>query len=69
MGRVCIIVLNWNGWRDTLACVASLLRLEYSDCSVLVVDNGSTDGSVGRIRAAMPAVEILETGANRGLVG
>lgn len=69
MERVCIIVLNWNGWRDTLACVASLLRLEYSDCNVLVVDNGSTDGSVGEIRAAMPTLEILETGANLGFGG
>lgn len=69
MERVCIVVLNWNGWRDTLACVASLQRLEYSDCSVLIVDNGSTDGSVKEISTTLPELEILETGSNLGFGG
>jgi len=69
MGHVCIIVLNWNGWRDTLACVASLQRQEYPDCNVLLVDNGSTDGSVGEIRKRLPELEILETGSNLGFGG
>lgn len=69
MERVCIIVLNWNGWRDTLACVASLQRLNYTDCTLLVVDNGSTDGSVAELRTAVPALEILETGSNLGFGG
>jgi len=69
MERVCIVVLNWNGWRDALACVASLQRLEYTDCSVLVVDNGSTDGSVGELRRALPELAILETGSNLGFGG
>ncbi len=69
MKRVCVIVLNWNGWRDTLACIASLQQLDYSDVTILVVDNGSTDGSVVHIREAFPSVEILETGANLGFGG
>jgi len=69
MERVCIVVLNWNGWRDTLACVASLQRLEYTNCDVLVVDNGSTDGSVEEIRKTLPELEILETGCNLGFGG
>jgi hypothetical protein len=64
-----IVVLNWNGAEDTVRCLASLRRLTYPDYQVLVVDNGSTDDSVARIRQAFPEVEILETGANLGYSG
>lgn len=61
-----MVVLNWNGWRDTLDCLASLEKSTYGDHEVVVVDNGSTDDSVARIREAYPEVVLLETGANRG---
>lgn len=48
--RVAIIVLNWNGWRDTVECLESLFRIDYSDFCVIVLDNGSTDGSLERIQ-------------------
>jgi GT2 family glycosyltransferase len=47
---VCVVVVNWNGWEDTLECLESLLRLDHPDCSIVVCDNGSTDDSVQRIR-------------------
>ncbi len=46
-----IIVLNWNGWQDTIECLESLQRLTHSAYQIIVVDNGSTDGSVDKIRA------------------
>lgn len=49
--RVYVVVLNWNGWGDTLRCLESVLRLDYPDFRVLVCDNASGDGSVGCIRA------------------
>ncbi|MBJ6751447.1 glycosyltransferase family 2 protein [Geomonas anaerohicana] len=49
MSRVSIIVVNWNGWRDTLECLESLLRLDYPDFAVVVCDNGSSDDSLQRI--------------------
>jgi GT2 family glycosyltransferase len=48
--RVCICILNWNGWRDTVECLESVLRLDYPEYQVVLVDNGSTDGSLDRIR-------------------
>lgn len=48
---VYIIVLNWNGWRDTIECLESLQRLTYPNYQVVVVDNGSTDDSVQQIKA------------------
>lgn len=49
--KVAIIVLNWNGWRDTIECLESLQRLTYPNYQIIVVDNGSTDDSVERIKA------------------
>jgi GT2 family glycosyltransferase len=49
--RVAIIVLNWNGWRDTIECLESLRHITYPNYQVIVVDNGSTDGSVEKIKA------------------
>ena len=63
---VVAIVLNWNSGPDCLACLAALARSDYAPLRVLVVDNGSTDGSVDSIRAAMPEIDVLELGANCG---
>jgi len=49
--KVAIIVLNWNGWRDTIECLESLQRLTYPNYQIIVVDNGSTDDSVEKIKA------------------
>ena len=69
MKRVDVVVLNWNGWQDTLTCLASLARLDYPDFRLLVVDNGSSDGSVEKISQAMPGVALLQTGVNLGFGG
>src|SRR6266446_4750067 len=50
MKPVAIIVLNWNGWRDTAQCLVTLRRLSYGNFRVIVVDNGSTDDSVQQIQ-------------------
>jgi GT2 family glycosyltransferase len=67
--RVWGIVINWNGWSDTAACLASLRCLQYENFDVVVVDNGSTDDSVSRIREAFPGIELIETGKNLGFAG
>lgn len=66
---VAIIVLNWNGGDDTLACLASLAQIDYPAVTIIVVDNGSRDESVAAIRAYHPTVHLIETGANLGYAG
>jgi len=66
---VVIIVLNWNKPADTLTCLRSLAQVTYPHRQVIVVDNGSTDDSVARIRATYPDVTLIETGANLGYAG
>jgi len=48
--RVAVIILNWNGWRDTIECLESLYEVSYEPMFITVVDNGSTDGSIQRLR-------------------
>lgn len=47
--RVALVVLNWNGWRDTVSCLASLRDVRSPGSQLIVVDNGSTDDSVPRL--------------------
>lgn len=64
-----ILLLNWNGKKDTLECLSSLSRVVFSCFQPVVVDNGSTDGSIEAIRRAFPDVPILEAGSNLGFAG
>ena len=57
---VCVVV-NWNGWPDTLACLRTLTRQTWQPLQVIVVDNGSTDGSVSQIRSFMAGEEDAST--------
>ncbi len=66
---VFVIVLNWNGWRDTVECLSALQHLDRARYRVLVVDNGSSDDSEQRIRQAYPDVALIQTGANLGYAG
>jgi len=49
--KVAIIILNWNSWKDTIECLESVFRNIYPNYEVIVVDNGSTDGSIEKIKA------------------
>jgi len=51
MKRVYILILNWNGWGDTIECLESVFRLDYPDFRVIVCDNASSNGSVEKIQA------------------
>lgn len=64
--KIAVIVLNWNGAEDTLACLASLSKVHRPFFTTLVVDNGSSDGSVELVRSAFPSVEVLELPDNLG---
>ena len=72
MKRLAIVVLNWNGAEDTLALLRTLDRCRRPEgwsASVMVVDNGSGDGSAARIAAEFPRVELLALPANLRFAG
>lgn len=66
---VYIIILNWKGWQDTRECLDSCLKVSYPNYRILVVDNGSTDGSDALIEKTFPAVELIRAGNNFGFTG
>lgn len=49
MPEVCAIILNWNGWQDTIECLNSLLLLNTPIKTIIVIDNGSLDNSSKKI--------------------
>jgi GT2 family glycosyltransferase len=61
------VVVNFNGADRILRCLRALERQERRPDPIVVVDNGSSDGSPERIREAFPGVELLDLGHNRGL--
>ena len=84
MINVMIIILNWNRWEDTLGCLASLHEQNVLTTTLIpsgvyegqelqtqaiVVDNGSTDESIEKIRTAYPTIEILALTRNFGFGG
>ena len=66
---VTVIVLNWNGKDLTIECLESLKQVNYSNFNILVVDNGSTDGSVELLKEKFPEVSILVLEKNLGYAG
>lgn len=63
---VSVILVNFNGAKFLRECLSSVFRQTYPDIEVLLVDNGSTDGSVELARKEFPSVETVETGENSG---
>src|SRR5512141_3354906 len=61
-----IILLTWNRWEDTEDCLQSLLPVVSEQIRVLVVDNGSTDGTPENVRRCFPQFEVHENGNNLG---
>jgi GT2 family glycosyltransferase len=72
MQKLTTVIVNWNGKEDTIRCLNSLKKIIIPPSyifSVLVIDNGSIDGSVSAIQTLHPWVEIYETGHNLGFTG
>src|SRR5215207_7939856 len=59
------IIINWKCAEETCACLASLTPT-VDPATVIVIDNGSADGSVETIRARFPAVTLLAQDSNLG---
>jgi GT2 family glycosyltransferase len=61
-----IVIPNYNGHRFLADCLASIEAQSFSDYQVTVVDNGSTDGSLGYLRSSHPEVQLISLPENRG---
>jgi GT2 family glycosyltransferase len=67
--RVAVVVLNWNGWRNTTECLQTLRAVTYPNFRVIVVDNGSGAEDLVQLRQWARWIELVENGENRGFAG
>jgi GT2 family glycosyltransferase len=67
-GLVVMIVVSWNGLQDTLHCLTALRRLTYAERRVVLIDNGSQDGTVAAVRRHFPEVHVIANPTNQGYV-
>jgi GT2 family glycosyltransferase len=63
---ITVVIPNWNGMHWLPKCLDALEMQDMSDFRTIVVDNGSSDGSVSFIRRTYPGVEIVELAGNTG---
>lgn len=69
MASVSVIICNWNGKHLLTDCLTSLRQQTFDDFEVVLVDNGSTDGSVEYVRESFPEVKLIALEENRGFCG
>ncbi|MDP4199308.1 MAG: glycosyltransferase family 2 protein [Bacteroidota bacterium] len=67
--RIGIILINLNAYEDTALCLQSLESLTYSNTELILVDNGSRDGSGAKLRAEFPSVTHIRSETNLGFTG
>jgi GT2 family glycosyltransferase len=48
--NVSIVILNWNGWKDTLECLESVYKIRYPNYNIILLDNASNDESLEKIK-------------------
>ena len=66
---ISVVIVNYNGDHFLDKCISSLCQQTFKDFETILVDNGSTDGSVTHVRTRFPSVKIIETRMNLGFSG
>lgn len=69
MPRVFVCLISWNRRDETLSCLRSVLTQNYPNLRVIIVDNGSTDGSLSTLRGLGDQVDLIEHQENLGFTG
>ncbi len=67
--RIAVILVNWNSFELTADCIRSLGAMDQSDHDILVVDNGSEDGSVDKFNQQFHHIILIKSTTNRGFTG
>ncbi|MFH1226459.1 MAG: glycosyltransferase family 2 protein [Planctomycetota bacterium] len=65
MEKVCVIIINWNGKKHLEKCLPAISEQSYPNYEIMVVDNGSTDGTIDYINNYWPKVRIIALKENK----
>ena len=65
---VSVVIVNWNGLEDTKLCLEHTRKQTYRNIEIIIVDNGSTDGSVDYLRTVKD-IKLVENPQNLGFTG
>ena len=66
---ISLIIVNWNGKPWLNDCLSSLIHQTYSPFEIIIVDNGSTDGSCNFLKQNFSHVKLVELPENTGFAG
>jgi GT2 family glycosyltransferase len=64
--RLSVVIVNWNSRDDLRECLSSMCAQTHENLEVIVVDNGSADGSTAMVRERFPQFKLLDEGENLG---
>jgi len=66
---VSVIIPNWNGKDFIEGCLRSLRTQTFQDLEIIMVDNGSSDGSIELVKGSFPEVKVISLACNKGFSG
>lgn len=66
---VSVVIVNWNGQDMIAGCLTSLAAQIFTDFEVIVVDNGSTDGSIALLNSSPVPIRLIRNTENKGFCG
>ncbi len=64
-----VVILSMNKMEDILVCIESVKNLDYKNTKIVIIDNGSTDGTPDAIEKKYPDVFLIRNKANQGIIG
>ncbi|MBD3426745.1 MAG: glycosyltransferase [Candidatus Omnitrophica bacterium] len=69
LSSVAIVILNWNGFDDTVECLESLRDTDYGNYQIVLVDNASDNDEGARLGSMFPEVHLIQNRKNKGFAG
>jgi GT2 family glycosyltransferase len=66
---IAVVILNWNGYQDTIECLRSLSNVKYGNLQIIVVDNGSDNEDYLKLQTEFPEINLVLSKENLGFTG
>ena len=64
--KIYIIILNWNGYKDTIECIDSIKKINNANFKIVLIDNGSKNNEGEKIKNLYPKIKVIQNTKNDG---